>query len=65
MNSLGVNEMVLGRYRSVDDVMRDIRDVTLDSVHEYIETYLDLDQTGVLMMGATPEEPTRRWLEKV
>jgi predicted Zn-dependent peptidase len=65
MNSLGVNEMVLGKYRSVDDVMRDIRSVNLDSVQEYIETYFDLEQMGILLMGATPEEPTRRWLEQL
>jgi predicted Zn-dependent peptidase len=65
MNSLGVNDMVLGRYRSVENVMRDIRAVTLDSVHEYIEKYLDLEQTGILLMGATPENATRRWLESI
>jgi predicted Zn-dependent peptidase len=45
--------------------MRDIRAVTLDSVHEYIEKYLDLEQTGILLMGATPENATRRWLESI
>ena len=63
MNSLAVNEMVSGRYRSVDDVVADVDRVDWDSVHEYIETYVDLDKLGVLVMGPLPEGPTRRWLE--
>ena len=63
MNSLGANEMVLGKYRSVETVMREIEAVNLDSVHEYIENYMDLDRAGILVMGPVPEEPTRRWLE--
>lgn len=65
MNSLGANEMVLGRYRSVDDVMRDVQAVSLDSVHEYIETYLDFDRLGILLMGPLPEAPTKKWLEQI
>jgi predicted Zn-dependent peptidase len=62
MNSIGVSEMVFGRHRTVEDVMREVQAVNLDSVHEYIETYLDLDQIGMLVMGPVPEEPTKRWL---
>jgi predicted Zn-dependent peptidase len=65
MNSLGVNEMVLGKYRSVDDVMRDIRSVNVDSVHESIELNLDIEKMGILLMGAVPEIPTRKWLEQL
>lgn len=63
MNSLAVNEMVFGKYRAVDDVIQDIDNVNLDSVHQYIETYLDLDQLGILLMGAVPEGPTKKWLK--
>lgn len=65
MNSIAVNEMVLGRYRSVDDVVRDVEDISWSSVHEYIETYYDLDRLSIFMMGALPEGPTRRWLESL
>jgi predicted Zn-dependent peptidase len=65
MNSVAVNEMVFGRYRSVDDVMVDVEKVNLDTVHEYIETYFDLDRMGIMLMGPLPEGPTRRWLESV
>jgi predicted Zn-dependent peptidase len=65
MNSLGVNEMVFGKYRSVDDVMNDVKGVTIDSVHEYIEKYVDLDRLGMFLMGAVPEAPTKRWLDSL
>lgn len=65
MNSLAVNELVNGRYRSVDDVLRDIESVTWESVHEYIETYFDLDRLGMLLMGPLPEAPTKKWLESL
>lgn len=63
MNALAVNEMVLGRYRSVDDIIRDVENASWDSVHEYLEENFDLDKLGVLLMGALPEGPTRKWLE--
>jgi predicted Zn-dependent peptidase len=63
MNSLGVNEMIFGRYRSVEDVIRDVEKVSLDSVHEYIEQYIDMDRMGILVMGAVPPEQTRKWLQ--
>ena len=62
MNSLGANEMVMGRYRSVENVMREIETVSLDSVHEYLESYMDLDRIGLLVMGPVPEDQTKRWL---
>ena len=63
MNSLGVNEMVFGKYRSVEDVIRDIEAISLDSLHQYIETFIDPEQVGILVMGQVPEIPTRKWLE--
>jgi predicted Zn-dependent peptidase len=65
INSLGINEMVLGTYRSVDDVMKDVEGVTLDGVHEYIETFIDVDRMAILLMGAIPEGPGRAWLKNL
>ena len=58
MNSIGVNEMVFGEYRSVDKVIADIDGVSLDSVHAYIETYIDEDKTGLLLMGQMEGQKT-------
>ncbi len=63
MNSLAVNEMMFGRYRSVDEVVRDVEKVTLDSVHDYIESKFLPGDPSMLLMGALPVGPTKKWLE--
>jgi predicted Zn-dependent peptidase len=65
MNSLAVNEMMFGRYRSVDEVVRDVEKVTLNSVHEYIESKFLPEDPSMLLMGALPEAPTKKWLESL
>jgi predicted Zn-dependent peptidase len=65
MNSLAVNEMVFGKYRSVDDVIADIERVSPETVEAYIEMYIDPERMGMLLMGAVPEAPTRKWLESL
>lgn len=69
LNSIAVNEMVYGLYRSVDDVIRDIEKISLDSVHEYIEEFFNpakiADEMGILVMGAVPEAATRSWLKTI
>ncbi|MCM2282963.1 MAG: insulinase family protein [Bdellovibrionaceae bacterium] len=66
MNSLGVNEMVFGEYRSVNEVIAEVKAITVKSVNEYIRKYLDTDQMGVLLLGAVPKnifEPFLRDLD--
>lgn len=65
MNSLAVNEMMFGRYRSVDEVVRDVEKVTLDSVHHYIESKFIPEDPSMLLMGSLPEAPTKKWLESL
>lgn len=65
MNSLAVNEMMFGRYRSVDEVVRDVEKVTLDSVHEYIEEKFRPENPSMLLMGQLPEAPTKKWIESL
>jgi predicted Zn-dependent peptidase len=66
MNSLGVNEMVFGEYRSVDAVIGEINQVTVESVNAYIRKYLRLDQMAVMLLGgvASAEKETA-WLEQI
>lgn len=65
MNSIGFNEMVYGRYRSVEQVMKDVDKVSLESVQEFIETRLGLDQLNVLVVGPMPEAPLKRWMRQL
>lgn len=57
MNSLGINEMVFGDYRPVDEVIRDIDKVSRKSLRDYVDKYFDLREASVMMMGdLKPEE---------
>lgn len=56
MNSIGVNEMVFGKYRSVEDVLADISKVTLGSLNEYIEANLRSKDSSLLVMGEGSKE---------
>ncbi len=51
MNSLGVNEMVLGEYRSVDQVILDIEKVSMASVDKFLSDVIQWDKPGVLVLG--------------
>lgn len=65
MNALAINESIFGIYRSVDDVIRDIENISPDTIQEYIDRYVNLDCLGVLVLGQVPEKPTRTWLESL
>ncbi len=65
MNSLAVNEMVIGRYRSVDEVIQEIDAVTLESLHEYLHEYLKLDQVGLFLLGDVDEPKTKSWIRQI
>ena len=51
MTSLGVNEMVFGGYRSVESVIEEIKEVSVDSVNRYIREDLDLSQAAGILLG--------------
>jgi predicted Zn-dependent peptidase len=62
MNALGSNEMFLGTYRSIDEVMRDVKAVDLAAVHECIETRLKLDAVSMLTMGPMSQKSMEKRL---
>ena len=51
MNSLAVNEMIFGEYRSVDKVIAEVERVSIESIQKYLEQYFDLDKLGIMLMG--------------
>lgn len=61
MNSLGVNEMVFGRYRPVEEIINEIDQVNLDSFAEYIESYFDLSQLSLLFLGDSEAKKIDAW----
>ena len=65
MNSLGVNEMVFGRFRSVDEVIEEVNAVTTKSVNEYVDKYLDTKKMGLLLLGACPKREFEPWIKSL
>jgi predicted Zn-dependent peptidase len=51
MNSLGINEMVFGEYRPIDEVIEEIDRVTLRSISDYVRKYFDMNQLSLMVMG--------------
>lgn len=64
MTSLGVNEMVFGSYRSVESVIEEIKEVSVDSVNAYIREDIDMSQTAGVLLG--PEvKNLKSWWENL
>ena len=51
MNSIAINEMVFGEFRSVDSVIQEIEKVTFDSVDAYVKKVIDPETLGFFMLG--------------
>ena len=51
MNSISINEMMFGKYLSVDDVLGEVERVCVDSVQNFLDKYFNMDQLGVMLMG--------------
>lgn len=56
MTSLGVNEMVFSKYKPVEAIEEEISKVTTKSVKEFIKRYLNLEDSGWLLIGNKAEE---------
>ncbi len=63
MNSLAVNEMIFEKYRSVDFVIDEIKKVTVDSIHEYIEDKFRLNVLSGIILGPGMSSNIDWWKE--
>lgn len=61
MTSLAVNEIVFGRYKSVDTVIEEIKKVTVDTVNDYIRKELNLDKASGVLLGHGVNELKSWW----
>lgn len=64
MQSLGVNELVFGRYRSLDEILGEYQRVKPEGVRALLEEGLKFDSLGVTVMGPMPEKPVVEWVDK-
>lgn len=51
MTSLGVNEMIFEEYRSVEHVIKEVEQVSEQSVKAYLKDHFDLEKLAVILMG--------------
>jgi predicted Zn-dependent peptidase len=51
MTSLGVNEMIFEDYRSVERVIKEVEQVSEQSVKAYLKDHFDLEKMAVVLMG--------------
>lgn len=65
MQSLGINELVFGRYRSLDEVLGEYARVKPEGVRALMEEVLKFESLGVTVMGPMPEKPVVEWINKV
>ncbi|HWU43050.1 MAG TPA: pitrilysin family protein, partial [Bdellovibrio sp.] len=63
MTSLAVNEMVFGQYRSVESVIDEINQVTVDSVNHYLRHEIELGQASGVLLGPGVSEYREWWKE--
>lgn len=59
MNSIGINEYVFGEYRSVERVIKEIDQVSVESVSRYIDKYVKNQPPSLLVMGDLTEADLR------
>ena len=62
MNSLGVNEMVFGKYRSADEIIEELEAVTLSTMREYMRNYLKFDKMSILVLGPKGRDSQWNWM---
>ncbi len=65
MNSLGVNEMIFGTYRPVDQVIAEIEAVSLQSVRKYLDRFLKSCDLKAILLGDVATKSIENQLSKL
>jgi predicted Zn-dependent peptidase len=55
MNSLAVNDLMLGRNRSMDEILEEIDKVSVERVNEYAKIFWEPQNMGTLLLGPVKE----------
>ncbi|HEX4924696.1 MAG TPA: pitrilysin family protein [Bdellovibrionales bacterium] len=65
MNSLGVNEMVFGRYRPVEEIVSEVEATDSRSLANYLKKKVPLHRKGVLVLGPQGTRRHLPWLKEL
>ena len=55
MNSMGINDMVFGKYRSIDKTIAQIEKIQVDDLNKYANKYLNFKKMGMYVIGDLDE----------
>lgn len=61
MSSLGLNEMVFEQYRSVEQVIAEIDEVSTSSMNQFLKEHFDLKKVSAMVMGPDVKKH-QQWL---
>ena len=64
MQSIGINELVFGRYRPISEILSEFERVRPEAVRDLAEESLHPESLGITLMGPLPEKPMLDWIEK-
>lgn len=64
MQSIGINELVFGRYRPIGEILGEFDRIRAEGVKELAQESLDTESLGITLMGPLPEKPLLEWAEK-
>ncbi len=65
MNSIAIGELLVGRPRSLEEVIAEIDSIKIDRVNEYLKHYWNKDKLGILCMGPVKQREIEYLLEQV
>lgn len=51
MNSIAINEFIFEKYKSPEDVVKEVQEVTADDLHEFIDKWLRPEKMAGVLMG--------------
>ena len=64
MQSIGINELVFGRYRPIGEILGEFDRIRAEGVKELAQESFDTETLGITLMGPLPEKPLLEWAEK-
>lgn len=64
LNSIAVNEMVFGQYKSPESVIEEVDKIDVKEINDFVRNKLPLDKTAGLLLGSNVER-LESWWEKV
>ena len=63
MTSLGINEMIFKKYRTIETLVAEIENVSVESINAYIKEYIRPENLGLAVLAGESESQLQSWVE--